>query len=95
MRHAFRERGSFLTPGGKLRARPCSGPSALLYEPLPSSAQLHRLPDSFTGYVRQNIPATDAAIGCEPATHRRPRWMSDRVRRRDTGLLGPTSLGYM
>src|SRR5690606_21945346 len=37
-----------ITPGGKLQARPCSGPPALLYEPHPASAQLPGTPDSFT-----------------------------------------------
>src|SRR5690606_9137662 len=37
-----------ITPRGKLRARPCSGPSALLYEPRPSTALLPSKPDSFT-----------------------------------------------
>src|SRR5690606_29602814 len=49
-----------LTPGGKLRARPCSVPSALLYESRSSTAQLPCPPDSFTGYVRRNYSFTDS-----------------------------------
>src|SRR5690606_33041261 len=41
-----------ITPRGKLRARPCSGSSALLYEPRPASAMQPNPPVSFTGYVR-------------------------------------------
>ena len=47
-----RERSIGLTPRGKLRAHPCSGPAAPLYEPCPSPAELPCPPDSFTGYVR-------------------------------------------
>src|SRR5690606_30062480 len=43
---------SVITPRGKLRARPCAGPSALLYEPRRCPAQGPNTPVSFTGYVR-------------------------------------------
>src|SRR5690606_19375837 len=49
--HRLRCRGPSefgITPGGKLRARPCSGPAAPLYEPHPNTAQLPCKPDSFT-----------------------------------------------
>src|SRR5690606_29367473 len=48
--HGIRQKVS-LTPRGKLRACPCSGSSALLYEPRPSSAHLPCTPVSFTAPV--------------------------------------------
>src|SRR5690606_30075716 len=48
-----RERSKFgITPRGKLRAHPCSGPAALLYESRPAPAKQPSTPVSFTGYVR-------------------------------------------
>src|SRR5690606_33715943 len=41
-----------LTPRGKLRARPCSGPAASLYHAHPAPTKQPCTPDSFTGYVR-------------------------------------------
>src|SRR5690606_18565712 len=52
-RHTSSDVSCCLTPRGKLRACPCAGPEALLYEPRPSTAQQPSTPDSFTGYVRQ------------------------------------------
>ena len=48
MGFVVRERSIGLTPRGKLRARPCSGPSALRYEPHPASSKQPSKPDSFT-----------------------------------------------
>ena len=52
-----------ITPRGKLRARPCSGPSASRYEPHPASTKQPSTPVSFTGHVRRpQVPRTSAAM---------------------------------
>src|SRR5690606_3764977 len=80
-----------LTPRGKLRARPCSGPSAPLYESRPASAKQPSKPDSFTGYVRQigsTCVAATAVKRVQPARQINLHSRTSHVRHWDLTLHG-------
>src|SRR5690606_25452864 len=53
-----------ITPRGKLRARPCSGPAASRYELSPRAARLPNGPDSFTAPLGRQL--RQVAIHSQP-----------------------------
>src|SRR5690606_10024906 len=80
-----------ITPRGKLRACPCSGPSAPLYESRPASGKQPCQPDSCTGYFRQ-IGSTCAAASAvkllQPARQINLHSRTSHVRHWDLTLHG-------